>query len=108
MHICERCLYLGRMENTQLPYEYVDDARRILTNVKSRAAFRKDNRLVLQYTTQAGDEVEATVMIWPTGRAIAAVTYMVLDGPRSRTQHEERTAETLSALLEDLNLEAAV
>ena len=96
------------MENTQLPYEYVDDARRILTNVKSRAAFRKDNRLVLQYTTQAGDEVEATVMIWPTGRAIAAVTYMVLDGPRSRTQHEERTAETLVALLEDLNLEAAV
>ena len=96
------------MENTQLPYQYVDDARRILTNVKNRAAFRKDSRLILQYTTQAGDEVEATVMIWPTGRAIAEVTYVVHDGPRSRTQQEERTTETLVALLEDLNAEAAV
>ena len=96
------------MENTQLSFQYVDDARRILTNVKNRAAFRKDNRLVLQYTTQAGDEVEATVMIWPTGRAIAQVTYMVYDGPRSRTHQEERTAETLSALLNNLNAGAAV
>jgi hypothetical protein len=96
------------MENTQLPYQYVDDARRILTNAKNRAAYRKRSRLILEYTTQAGDEVEATVMIWPTGRAIAEVTYAVHDGPRSRTQKQERTAETLSALLEDLNAEAAV
>ena len=96
------------MENTQLPYEYVRAARAILTNVSNLASFRKDNRLVLQYTTQADDEVEATVMIWPTGRAIAEVTYVVHDGPRSRTEQEERTAETLVALLEDLNYEAAV
>ena len=108
MHICKSCLYISGMENTQLPYEYVDDARRILTNVKNRAAFRKDNRIVLQYTTQAGDEVQATVMIWPTGRAIAQVTHVVYDGSRSRTQKEERNAETLYALLKDLNAEAAV
>jgi hypothetical protein len=96
------------MQYTELPYQYVDDARRILTNVKNRAAFRKDSRLILQYTTQAGDEVEASVMIWPTGRAIAEVTYVVHDGPRSRTQKEERATETLSALLKDLNAEAAV
>jgi hypothetical protein len=51
---------------------------------------------------------EATVWFWPTGRAIAEIKYVVQDGPRSRTHKEERTAETLVALLTDLNAEAAV
>jgi len=96
------------MENTQLPYKYVDAARKTLTNANNLASYRKDNALVLQYFTQAGDEVNAQVMVWPSKKVTAQIFYTIGDGPRSRTEQDERTAQTLSELLEDLNAEAAV
>ena len=94
------------MENTHT-HRYVDTARETLTNVSNLAFFPKDNGVVLQYTTQAGDKVEVEL---EQGfmQTKAAITYTIYDGPRSRTEQQNTTTACLVTLLKDLNAEAAV
>jgi phosphopentomutase len=95
------------MENTQHLDSYVDCAREILTNANNLASSRKDNALVLQYTTQSGDEVEVQLS-QGFMQTKATIIYTIYDGPRSRTEQQDTTTACLSTLLKDLNAEAAV
>jgi hypothetical protein len=95
------------MENTQLPSSYVNDAREIMTNVSNLASSRKENALVLEYTTQAGDDVEVQLSRGFM-QTKATIIYTIHDGPRSRTEQQDTTTACLWTLLEDLNAEAAV
>jgi Neuraminidase (sialidase) len=95
------------MQQADLCNRYLNAARQTLTNVSNLASFRKQNGLVLQYTTQAGDNVQVQL---EQGfmQTKAAITYTIHDGPRSRTEQRDTTTACLVTLLKDLNAEAAV
>ena len=95
------------MENTQLPDSYVNHARQILTNASNLESCRKENALVLEYTTQAGDDVEVQLSRGFMQTKVTII-YTIHDGPRSRTEQKDTTTCTLWSLLKDLNAEAAV
>lgn len=92
------------------PFQYADceDARDIMTDVIGLVAFRSDDQLKLEYTTQAGDEVAASVSRQGDMEFKAVVTYTIEDGPRSRTEQETYTSDSLWTLMGDINMAAKV
>lgn len=95
------------MENTQLPDSIVGHARQILTNASNLESCRKENALVLEYTTQAGDDVEVQLSRGFM-QTKAKIIYTIHDGPRTRTEQQDTATACLWTLLKDLNAEAAV
>ena len=88
--------------NNHYPYSHVREARAILTDVINLAAFRMGDQLKLEYTTQAGDEVEVSINQGDM-QTKAVITYSIEDGPRSRTETQTITSACLWTLLKDLN-----
>jgi len=96
--------------NNYPPFQYADceDARDIMVDVINLEAYRVDDQLKLAYTTQAGDVVVASVSRQGDTEFKAVTTYSVEDGPRSRTEQETYTSDSLWTLMGDLNGAAKV
>jgi len=92
------------------PFQYADceDARDIMTDVIDLQAYRVDDQLKLTYTTQAGDVALASISRQGDMEFKAVTTYSIEDGPRSRTEQQTYTSDSLWTLFGDLNKEAKV
>ena len=92
------------------PFQYADceDARDIMTDVIDLEAYRVDDQLKLAYTTQAGDVVVTSISRQGDMEFTAVTTYSVEDGPRSRTEQQTYTSDSLWTLFGDLNRAAKV
>lgn len=96
--------------NNYPPFQYADceDARDIMVDVINLEAYRVDDQLKLAYTTQAGDVVVASISRQGDLEFKAVTTYSVEDGPRSRTEQQTYTSDSLWTLFDDLNSIAKV